>query len=76
MRMRKLMLPRFQGEAIAHYSEVIAEITTRERRLASRRHDPHAHVAQTIPLEVIIQAVFGISDPQRTGPLPAAAAEL
>lgn len=27
MRVRKLMLPPFQGEAIAHYSEVIAEIT-------------------------------------------------
>ena len=30
MRMRKLMLPPFHGEAIARYGELIAEITNRE----------------------------------------------
>src|SRR5215210_9058727 len=30
MRMRKLMLPPFHGEAIAHYAEVVRQITERE----------------------------------------------
>ena len=44
MRMRKLMLPPFHGEAIAHYAELIEQITEpRDRRLAAGRDDPHAH---------------------------------
>jgi cytochrome P450 family 135 len=66
LRMRKLMLPPFHGEAIAHYGELIAEITNRE---IDRWHAGDTirtrSVAQTITLEVIIQAVFGITDPQR-----------
>ena len=43
LRMRKLMLPPFHGEAIAHYAELIEEITEpRDRRLARRADDPHA----------------------------------
>ena len=30
MRMRKLMLPPFHGEAIAHYAELIEQIANRE----------------------------------------------
>ena len=66
MRMRKVMLPPFHGEAIAHYEELIAQITDREidgwrpgDRIRTRT------VAQTITMEVIIQAVFGITDPRR-----------
>jgi cytochrome P450 len=66
MRMRKLMLPPFHGEAIAHYERVIAEITDREidgwrpgRRIRTRT------VAQVVTMEVIIRAVFGITDPDR-----------
>lgn len=66
MRMRKLMLPPFHGEAISHYRELITEITNREidgwRAGSTIRTRT---VAQTITLEVIIQAVFGITDPAR-----------
>jgi cytochrome P450 len=66
MRMRKLMLPPFHGEAIAHFERVIAEITDREidgwrvgQRIRTRT------VAQVVTMEVIIRAVFGITDPAR-----------
>ena len=70
MRMRKLMLPPFHGEAIAHYAEVIEQITNREidawhpgETIRTRS------VAQTITMEVIIRAVFGITDPDRVAEL-------
>ena len=70
MRMRKLMLPPFHGEAIAHYAELIEEITNREidgwragDMIRTRT------VAQTITMEVIIRAVFGITDPERIAEL-------
>ena len=66
MRMRKLMLPPFHGEAIAHYEDLIREISNREidgwrsgDTISTRT------VAQTITMEVIIRAVFGITDPGR-----------
>jgi cytochrome P450 len=66
MAMRKLMLPPFHGEAIARYRELIARITNREidawRPGQTVRMRP---VAQRITMEVIIQAVFGIRDPER-----------
>ena len=72
MRMRKLMLPPFHGEAIAHYADQIREITDREietwrpgRRIRMRK------VAQAITMEVIIRAVFGIRDPDRVAELQA-----
>jgi cytochrome P450 family 135 len=70
MRMRKLMLPPFHGTAIAHYAELIEEITNREvdgwrpgQRVRTRK------VAQMITMEVIIRAVFGIADPERVAEL-------
>jgi cytochrome P450 len=70
IRMRKLMLPPFHGEAIEHYAELIEEITEREisgwragQRIRTRK------VAQTITMEVIIRAVFGITDPDRVDEL-------
>jgi cytochrome P450 len=66
MRMRKLMLPPFHGEAIAHYAELIEQITNREidnwRPADTIRTRT---VAQTITMEVIIRTVFGITDPDR-----------
>lgn len=66
LRMRKLMLPPFHGEAIAHYAELIEQITNREidgwrpgTRIRTRT------VAQVVTMEVIIRAVFGITDPDR-----------
>jgi cytochrome P450 len=70
MRMRKLMLPPFHGEAIARYMELIERITNREidrwRVGATIRTRT---VAQAITMEVIIQAVFGITDPERIAKL-------
>jgi cytochrome P450 len=66
MAMRKLMLPPFHGEAIARYGDVIREVTDREidtwrdgQTIKTRS------VAQRITMEVIIRAVFGITDPER-----------
>jgi cytochrome P450 len=66
MRMRKLMLPPFHGEAIARYGELIEQITNRE--IDSWRPGEVIRtrtVAQTITMEVIIRAVFGITDRDR-----------
>ena len=70
MRMRKLMLPPFHGEAIAQYAELIEEITNREidgwragQTIRTRT------VAQVITMEVIIRTVFGITDPGRIAEL-------
>ncbi|PWU25399.1 MAG: cytochrome P450 [Candidatus Rokuibacteriota bacterium] len=70
MRMRKLMLPPFHGEAIARYADLIEQITNREidgwRAGQSIRT---RSVGQTITMEVIIRAVFGITDPARVAEL-------
>jgi cytochrome P450 len=70
MRMRKLMLPPFHGEAIAHYAELIEQVTDREidtwRQGGTIRTRT---VAQRITMEVIIRAVFGITDPGRIAEL-------
>jgi cytochrome P450 len=70
MRARKLMLPPFHGEAIAHYAGVIEQVTNREidtwqtgQRIRTRT------AAQAITMEVIIRAVFGITDPARIAEL-------
>jgi cytochrome P450 len=70
MRMRKLMLPPFHGEAIARYATLIEQITKREVD-AWRLGDTISTrtVAQTITMEVIIRAVFGITDPERVSQL-------
>ena len=70
LRMRKLMLPPFHGEAIAHYAELIAEVSDGEIdrwRLGDTIRT--RSVAQAITLEVIIRAVFGVTDPERIAEL-------
>jgi cytochrome P450 len=70
MRMRKLMLPPFHGEAIAQYEQLIEEITNREID-GWRAGDVirTRSVAQTITMEVIIRAVFGITERERISEL-------
>ena len=66
MRMRKLMLPPFHGEAISRFTELIGQIANRE--IDSWRVGDKVRTrtfAQTITLEVIIRAVFGVTDPVR-----------
>jgi cytochrome P450 len=70
MRMRKLMLPAFHGEAIAHYTELIAEIAEREiDRWRPGDTVRMRAVGQEITLEVMIRAVFGVSEPARVAEL-------
>jgi cytochrome P450 len=66
MRMRKLMLPPFHGEAIAQYADLIRQITEREiERWRPGDTVRTRTVAQVITMEVIIRAVFGITDSAR-----------
>jgi cytochrome P450 len=70
MRMRKLMLPPFHGDAIAHYAELIEQITQRE--IDGWRAGDTVRtrtVSQTITMEVIIRAIFGITDSDRVAEL-------
>ena len=70
MRMRKLMLPPFHGEAIAHYAELIEQVTNREIDTWRQGDVVRTRtVAQRITMEVIIRAVFGITDPARIAEL-------
>jgi cytochrome P450 family 135 len=70
MRMRKLMLPPFHGEAIAHYAGLIEQITNREiDKWRAGDAIRTRTVAQTITMEVIIRTVFGITDPERVARL-------
>src|SRR3954462_3728010 len=77
MRMRKLMLPPFHGEAIAHYADVIEEVTNREIDAWAPRDTIRTRtVAQRITMEVIIRAVFGITDAARVAELRRALPQL
>jgi cytochrome P450 family 135 len=70
LRTRKLMLPPFHGEAIARYAEQIEEIAHREiDRWREGDTIRTRSVAQRITLDVIIRAVFGITDAERTADL-------
>jgi cytochrome P450 len=70
LRMRKLMLPPFHGEAIAHYGQVIEEVTDRviDGWLPGQTIKTRA-VGQAVTLEVIIRAVFGVGDDARIAEL-------
>ena len=70
MRMRKLILPPFHGEAIAHYAELIEQVTNREVDTWRQGDVIRTRtVAQRITMEVIIRAVFGITDAERVAEL-------
>src|SRR5437764_1107731 len=70
MRMRKLTLPPFHGEAITHYADLIEEITSRAIETWRPGQTIRMRsVAQRITMEVIIRAVFGITDPARIAEL-------
>ncbi len=65
-RQRKLIYPPFHGEKIRHYGEIIAE-TTQQVAQTWEANKPFIMRSsmQDITLEVIMQAVFGISDAKR-----------
>jgi cytochrome P450 len=63
MRQRKLLLPPFHGERMRSYGDMMREVA--ERHLASWPRSGELETAptmQAITLEVILRAVFGISD--------------
>jgi cytochrome P450 family 135 len=66
LRRRKLMLPPFHGERMRAYESVMAEVA--EREVASwtvGRQFSLQESMQTITLEVILRAVFGVEDDHR-----------
>jgi cytochrome P450 len=66
MSQRKLLLPPFHGESVRRYIEVMAEAT--EREVASWPVGEEIELRprmQSITLEVILRAVFGVRDGER-----------
>ena len=63
---RQLMLPPFHGERMRSYEATIREIAERELDSWSARSAFALHPRmQAITLEVILRAVFGVTDPAR-----------
>ena len=63
---RRLMLPAFHGERIRAYEDLVAEVAEREldQWPLGRPFALHPHM-QRLTLEVILKAVFGVSDGER-----------
>ncbi|MGL5875554.1 MAG: cytochrome P450 [Xenococcaceae cyanobacterium] len=65
-RERKLLMPPFHGEKIKYYGELICQITEKiTDRWQVNRAFIARNVMQEITLEVILNAVFGISEGER-----------
>lgn len=65
-RQRKLMFPPFHGDQIRHYGETMAEITQKvAKKWETGQPFSMRSSMQEITLEVIMQAVFGISEGDR-----------
>jgi cytochrome P450 len=63
LRQRRLMLPSFHGERMRQYAEVMREIAERHvGRWPLRSAFPTQPAMQAITLEVILRAVFGVTD--------------
>ena len=63
---RKLMLPPFHGERMRAYEATVREVTERELDSWSDRDAFALHPRmQAITLDVILEAVFGVTDPER-----------
>ena len=68
MRQRKLLLPPFHGDAIARYTQMIADVTERELdRWPVGRPFALAPRMQSITLDVIMSGIFGIDGQPRVG---------
>jgi cytochrome P450 len=63
---RRLMLPSFHGERMQAYESTVREIAEREIELwpADSAFALHPRM-QAVTLEVILRAVFGVTDPER-----------
>jgi cytochrome P450 len=77
MRRRKLMLPPFHGERMRGYEEVIRETTERAIAGWPRGTEFALHPSmQSITLDVILRAVFGVEDAARREGLSASLVEI
>jgi cytochrome P450 family 135 len=67
---RRLMLPPFHGQRIRAYEDLVAEVADGEldRCPVGQPFPLHPHL-QHATLEVILKAVFGVHDPQRSARL-------
>jgi cytochrome P450 len=66
LKRRRLMLPPFHGERMRAYEQTIADVTAAEIERWPQGEPFPAHPSmQAITLEVIMRAVFGVTDPQR-----------
>ncbi len=66
MARRKLMLPAFHGERMRAYETVIEEVIDREIDSWPQRQEFRIHPRmQSVTLEVIMRAVFGVTDAAR-----------
>jgi cytochrome P450 len=64
--MRKLQNPQFHGERLAAYGQVITSVADAHiGRWPKQRPFSIQHTMQAISLDVILQAVLGLSDPAR-----------
>ncbi|HEX8085376.1 MAG TPA: cytochrome P450 [Solirubrobacteraceae bacterium] len=63
---RRLMLPPFHGERMRAYEQTVAEVVARDVETwpVGEPFALHPHM-QAITLEVILRAVFGVTDPER-----------
>lgn len=65
-RERKLLMPPFHGERMRAYGKVIQDVTLRKAsHLGVGERLSAQDLTQSISLEVIIEAVFGVEDPAR-----------
>jgi cytochrome P450 family 135 len=63
---RKKLLPPFHGEAVRRYGDVIEEVTTASLAGWPRHREFALHpLMQDITLEVILRAVFGLTDARK-----------
>ena len=73
LRQRKLLLPPFQGSAVASFREVIRDVAAAEiARWSEGGEFPIRDRMRSLTFEVICRAVFGVTEPERVERLRAA----
>ena len=64
---RKLLLPPFHGERMQAYSRLICDLTDKiVGQLQPGEHFRARHVSQDVSLQVILEAVYGLHDSERS----------
>ena len=73
LRQRKLLLPPFQGSAVANFRSIIKEVADAEIRRWQRGDEfPLRDRMRALTFEVICRAVFGVAEPEHVARLRAA----